>query len=641
MIRSRLARLPLRHKMMLPTWLMITLIVIGLGTLAIQYLVLAQESALERRTNILGQGVANTLQAALMFDDSYTAKEQLINLSFDPDVISALVVNQHDKTIASIEDLPKGCEWQSRTLKCSHLNVVMRHYDVVLGDEKLGALEIWVSLENLLINERKMWLSLGVIVLLLSMCAWALAKLLHSLISLPLLSLHRSIEHMSKVGVIRKVLPVYHQDEVGKLTECFNEMTMSLAERESQVAQVLKRVEDKNRYIHSALDAMQRCVLVVSSSHRVTYFNPIASKELRGMEVNSEIRRLLVSRFEPLSKIERVMFAIDTHTTVKGVEVRSLDKTKRYLISCNPMDTEKSSLIQLQDITEQTLSEQRRKLLDLMFDQNQDAILVLNRALGIQTQNHAATQWFGEVDALKTLELLSPFEVTKAVKLRLLKTGHYKTHVELKNQQGRVMPCELKVRVLKSETGRAEAFVVSFTDLTIDIELKRLNYQANHDPLTGLANRSKAMRRLQEKHDVGASQHILFVDLDGFKAVNDKYGHAIGDQLLKVVAQRLMNCVARRDLVSRLAGDEFLIAVRDATSCEPIAQRIIESLSKPFQFGDVTCDISASIGVSYWSREDGSTLDEKINEADMAMYLAKNNGKNQFHCLNEIACLVE
>ncbi|MCV3264480.1 hypothetical protein OGZ01_25935 [Vibrio harveyi] len=152
-----------------------------------------------------------------------------------------------------------------------------------------------------------------------------------------------------------------------------------------------------------------------------------------------------------------------------------------------------------------------------MFDQNQDAILVLDRALNIKTQNNSATQWFGEVDALKTLELLSPFEATKAIKLRLLKTGHYKTHVELKNQQGRVVPCELKVRVLKSETGRAEAFVVSFTDLTIDIELKRLNYQANHDPLTGLANRAKAVRRLQEKHDVGASQHILFVDLDGFK----------------------------------------------------------------------------------------------------------------------------
>ncbi|MGD1463260.1 diguanylate cyclase domain-containing protein [Vibrio harveyi] len=641
MIRSRLARLPLRHKMMLPTWLMITLIVIGLGTLAIQYLVIAQESALDRRINILGQGVANTLQASLMFDDAYSAKEQLINLSFDPDIISAVVINQHDQTIASIEDLPKECAWHGRELLCANQSVVMRHNDVLLGGEKLGALEIWVSLESLLIHERKMWLSLGVIVLLLSICAWALAKLLHSLISLPLLSLHRSVEHMGRVGVIRKALPVYHQDEVGKLTECFNEMTMSLAERESQVAQVLKRVEDKNRYIRSALDAMQRCVLVVSSNEQVTYFNPVAESELRGIEVNANARNLLMNYFEPQLKIERIMFAIDTHTTVEGIEVRSVDKTKRYLISCNPMDTEKSSLIQLRDITEHALSEQRRKLLDLMFDQNQDAILVLDRALNIKTQNNSATQWFGEVDALKTLELLSPFEATKAIKLRLLKTGHYKTHVELKNQQGRVIPCELKVRVLKSETGRAEAFVVSFTDLTIDIELKRLNYQANHDPLTGLANRAKAVRRLQEKHDVGASQHILFVDLDGFKAVNDQYGHAVGDQLLKVVAQRLMNCVARRDLVSRLAGDEFLIGVRDASSSEPIARRIIESLEKPFLLGDVACEVSASIGISYWSREDSATLDEKINEADVAMYLAKKAGKNRYHSGAETVCLLD
>ncbi|MCV3264481.1 GGDEF domain-containing protein [Vibrio harveyi] len=112
-----------------------------------------------------------------------------------------------------------------------------------------------------------------------------------------------------------------------------------------------------------------------------------------------------------------------------------------------------------------------------------------------------------------------------------------------------------------------------------------------------------------------------------YQGVNDQYGHAVGDQLLKVVAQRLMNCVARRDLVSRLAGDEFLIAVRDASSSEPIARRIIESLEKPFLLGDVTCEVSASIGISYWSREDSATLDEKINEADVAMYLAKKRGK--------------
>ena len=342
MIHSRFARLPLRHKMMLPTWFTITLMVIGLSTSAIQYMVLAQEIALERRINILGQGVANTLQAALMFDDAYAAKEQLANLSFDPDIISALVINQNNQALASIDDFPVGCEREKRTLKCAQLSVVMCHYEVVLGNEKLGALEIWVSLEDLITKEQKMWLALAVVVLLLSICAWALAKLLHSLISLPLMSLHRSIEHMGRVGVIRKALPVYHQDEIGKLTACFNEMTMSLAERESQVAQVLKRVEDKNRYINSALDAMQRCVLVVSSCYKVTYFNPIASKEMKGVDINSDVNALLTSRFEPLSKIERIMLAIDTHTRVKGIELLSLDKTKRYLISCNPMDTEKA-----------------------------------------------------------------------------------------------------------------------------------------------------------------------------------------------------------------------------------------------------------------------------------------------------------
>ncbi|WP_418642951.1 CHASE sensor domain-containing protein [Vibrio chaetopteri] len=120
---ARIASLPLRYKMILPTWLISTFLVfiVGVGTILI--LTHYQKKALDTRVTILTQGVANTLQAAMMFDDSLSAEQQLSNLSFDPDILAAVVDDAEVAELAKILRLPAGCRWQFETVLCDDIAI--------------------------------------------------------------------------------------------------------------------------------------------------------------------------------------------------------------------------------------------------------------------------------------------------------------------------------------------------------------------------------------------------------------------------------------------------------------------------------------------------------------------------------------
>ena len=164
-------------------------------------------------------------------------------------------------------------------------------------------------------------------------------------------------------------------------------------------------------------------------------------------------------------------------------------------------------------------------------------------------------------------------------------------------------------------------------------ELKdRLDHEASHDPLTALANRrlfTDELERATGRGRPGDLVGVLFVDLDGFKEVNDKYGHDTGNDLLVAVASRLRDCVRPGDLVARIGGDEFTIMLTRLESVAPtatIAQRICDAISEPFELGARTVHISASVGIALAparSTESGDLL----RRADAAMYLAKSHGK--------------
>jgi diguanylate cyclase (GGDEF)-like protein len=162
---------------------------------------------------------------------------------------------------------------------------------------------------------------------------------------------------------------------------------------------------------------------------------------------------------------------------------------------------------------------------------------------------------------------------------------------------------------------------------------QRLHHQAYHDPLTGLANRALFRDRLVEALEAHRLHHrpvaLLFADLDDFKLINDSFGHAIGDRLLRAVGQRLICCVPSDDLVARLGGDEFAVLLdHRPTDAEVIGQRMLAALHEPFIIDGHTVAAGTSIGLVVPEPADGDlTADILLRRADAAMYASKRRGK--------------
>jgi diguanylate cyclase (GGDEF)-like protein len=157
---------------------------------------------------------------------------------------------------------------------------------------------------------------------------------------------------------------------------------------------------------------------------------------------------------------------------------------------------------------------------------------------------------------------------------------------------------------------------------------------AHFDLLTGLPNRPLLYDRLgvalANAHRNEQPVSLFFLDLDGFKGVNDSLGHEAGDHVLKEVSSRLQHCIRESDTVARLGGDEFVLVLSSTTDPEAagaIATKVIKALSEPIIFNGHPCSIGASIGIAIYPK-DGETQDALLSKADSAMYDAKEAGKN-------------
>ena len=163
----------------------------------------------------------------------------------------------------------------------------------------------------------------------------------------------------------------------------------------------------------------------------------------------------------------------------------------------------------------------------------------------------------------------------------------------------------------------------------------RLEHEATHDPLTGLANRVLFYRRLEEAmvHAAGEgfSLAVMYIDLDDFKQVNDLHGHAVGDALLQVVADRLHRVVRRADTAARLGGDEFallFVGVQETSECPPLCAKVEQEMGRPVEIDGHRLTPACSIGYGLYPH-DGSSLDALLNVADVRMYQAKRARKEK------------
>ena len=194
--------------------------------------------------------------------------------------------------------------------------------------------------------------------------------------------------------------------------------------------------------------------------------------------------------------------------------------------------------------------------------------------------------------------------------------------------------------VTEASTSEGKFFIGLVRDMTVEERLRRqIEHMATHDALTGLPNRNKCWKRLEERyalHHGGqgpAECTVFYCDLDGFKQINDQYGHAAGDAVLKEAARRMRDVLFVRDFIARVGGDEFLAIVDgtlDDATAHDLAQRMIETVAQPIATPDGTgrYHIGVSIGIAR-SHKYPDAVEMLVNAADSAMYVAKHAGKGK------------
>lgn len=198
--------------------------------------------------------------------------------------------------------------------------------------------------------------------------------------------------------------------------------------------------------------------------------------------------------------------------------------------------------------------------------------------------------------------------------------------------------CDVRATPIMDKQGNVTKLLHVAHNISDEVrQREQIQYMAYHDGLTGLPNRTLFEDRLeqailQSKRNSNNGV-IAFIDLDKFKQINDTYGHAAGDEVLKTVAQRLKSCVRESDTVARMSGDEFLAIfhqVDNSNHATILAQQLLSSLRQPIALSTTEICISASVGMAFFP-EQGSTIDELLKSADRAMYSAKSSGSNIIH----------
>lgn len=309
----------------------------------------------------------------------------------------------------------------------------------------------------------------------------------------------------------------------------------------------------------------------------------------------------------------------------------------------NPKAPMAGTIWNIKDISERKRAEEHMRLAQSVFLAAGEGIMVLDRERCIESVNPAFTEITGysaDDVAGRTPEILLSGHHDPSFYANLWQHleqhGRWEGDIWSRRKDGSLYAERISIRALPDEAGRPARYAAIFHDITHRKEdEERAWHRANYDALTDLPNRALFLDRLQQAQAQaerdGGRFGLLFIDLDGFKAVNDSLGHACGDDLLQQVATRLLTCVRSIDTVGRLGGDEFVVIIcglAQARSITTVASKILEDLARPFSIDDRTVRVSGSIGIAIYP-DDSRLLPELMDMADQAMYGAKRGGRNR------------
>lgn len=435
-------------------------------------------------------------------------------------------------------------------------------------------------------------------------------------------------------------LDIQGNDEISALAISFNHMVESL-----------QKTTVSRDYVGSIIASLGEMLLVTDHQGYILTANPAtlkvlgySEKELIGMPVNN----LLSNGDVLLNDAENI--ALTQKDGVKSIEVSFRAKNGQHIpvwVSISLLqgrsETQRQIVHAARDMTQQKQSERELRLAAKVMNTVSNAIMVCDMAGNIQLINPAFSRITGyqaeEVIGKNPRILQSGRQTPEFYKQMwkgILEEGCWEGEIWNRRKNGTIYPEWLIITTIKDEYNNISHYVSTFLDITErkDFEVK-LEHLANHDPLTGLPNRLLFIDRLSHAMEISkrfkSKTALIFIDIDGFKPVNDAHGHNVGDVLLQDIASRLQSCVRTSDTVARVGGDEFVMILENIADIDraiDIAEKALLLMRKPFIIGDLECQVGASLGLSIYP-DDSVDLDALTRQADAAMYHAKKSGRNR------------
>lgn len=300
-----------------------------------------------------------------------------------------------------------------------------------------------------------------------------------------------------------------------------------------------------------------------------------------------------------------------------------------------------------EDVTERHQSETQLRLAASVFSHAREAILIASTDAKIMDVNAMFTEIFGytrDEIAGRNLRMLKSNRHERAFFVKMWRTlianGNWHGEIWYRRKDGAAFPAMMTISAVKDDQDRTQQYVALISDISaIKAHEKRLEHIAHYDSLTGLPNRVLLADRLHQAMIQAHRQQqllaVAYLDLDGFKIVNDNYGHEVGDQLLTAISARMKHALRESDTFARLGGDEFVAVLpdlADAAASEPLLGRLLNAANQPISIGGIAFRLSASIGVTFYEPETGDEdADQLLRQADQAMYQAKLAGRNRYH----------
>ncbi|MEH6556294.1 MAG: EAL domain-containing protein [Oceanicoccus sp.] len=419
----------------------------------------------------------------------------------------------------------------------------------------------------------------------------------------------------------------------------------------------LKQIEalkERETNLQSIFDAIPAAIIFTDPERNIARVNR-SMEVIFGYDINElagKTTSILYERSEDYEWLGRIRFNRTDADKLKQFEVSFQRKDGSTFIgethstAVNSDDGQLLGFIGVTtDISERQKDKEKLELAASVFTHAREGIMITDANASIIEVNNTSTEIsgysrdeiIGKNLRMFTTDRQSP-EFYAEITQSILTTGHWTGEIWNRRKNGEAYAVLQYIDAVRDENGAIKNYVAMSSDITLMKEHQdQLERSAHYDPLTNLPNRvlladrlGQAMLRCQRHQQ---SLAVVFLDLDGFKVVNDTYGHDIGDELLIALSQHMKETLREGDTLSRFGGDEFVAVLADlskAEDCEPVLERLLKAAATPTTVSDAVIKVSASIGVTLYP-QDGVDADQLMRHADQAMYVAKQAGKNRYN----------